>query len=278
MIILGISTTLMLGTSFAHDCNLVIGKNIESTISNTTILNKYINVRPTEAVYQWLINLKAYCCNQNLIECSDSEIQNLPSKNYPESAYFFDHLLDIAMRRLDGIATMNYNLEPDPTALERRTYITNVANDPLWSQASTIETQYATYRKTKNIWNDILKNYNNINLVTLADKYNALCIITKDLYEDINIHSDIIIGFKGSQKSFFSKCENITKERVKRENAYVKILMAQKTTKLLENTTQAYTKKHFVEEKMMALRKLIEKVADTFKTIVKQAPVAKECN
>lgn len=272
------SISLAIGASFGHDCNLVQGENLAATANNTVVNKKYEKVRPAEAIQQTLINLKAYCCNQHLIQCSDQEIDNLPAKNYPESAYIFDHLLDTAMRRLDGIASTNYQLQPDPMAQQRRTYITQVAEDPLGAQASTIQEQYTNYRKIKNIGNDILKNYNNLQLVTLADKYNNLCEITKNMYQDMRIHTDIIIGSKSDKNSFFNKCEKIVEERVTRETTYVKILMAQKTTKLLENTTQAYTKKHFVEDKMTALRKLIEKVASTFKTIVKQAPVAQQCN
>lgn len=40
-------------------------------------------------------------------------------------------------------------------------------------------------------------------------------------------------------------------ERVKRENGYVKILMVQKSNQLFDESMKAYTKKHFVEEKLM---------------------------
>ncbi|HBB03417.1 TPA: hypothetical protein DCZ39_00725 [Patescibacteria group bacterium] len=67
-------------------------------------------------------------------------------------------------------------------------------------------------------------------------------------------------------------------ERIKRENAYVKMLMIQKSNQLFDETTKAYTKKHFVEEKLMGLRNIIANVKDAFKTIVQQAPASKMCS
>lgn len=68
------------------------------------------------------------------------------------------------------------------------------------------------------------------------------------------------------------------RERVKRETGYVKILMVQKSNQLLDETTKAYTKKYFIQEKMMALWNIIAKVKDAFQTIVQQAAAAKTCS
>lgn len=54
--------------------------------------------------------------------------------------------------------------------------------------------------------------------------------------------------------------------------------MVKKSSQLLDETTKAYTKKYFVEEKLMSLRNLISKVRDMFKTIVQQAPASKSCS
>lgn len=70
----------------------------------------------------------------------------------------------------------------------------------------------------------------------------------------------------------------MVKERVKRETGYIKILMVQKSNQLFTEATKAYTKKYFVEEKLMALWTLIDKVKDVFTTIVQQAPASKMCS
>ncbi len=66
--------------------------------------------------------------------------------------------------------------------------------------------------------------------------------------------------------------------RVSRETEYVKLLMIKKSTQTLDETTKAYTRKYFVEEKLMALRNLISKVKDTFQTVVQQAAASKSCS
>ena len=70
----------------------------------------------------------------------------------------------------------------------------------------------------------------------------------------------------------------MVQDRVKRENSYVKMLMVKKSNQLFDETTQAYTKKYFVEERIAALWNLIAKVKDTFKTIVQQAAASKTCS
>jgi len=139
--------TAMVGGVFAHDCDLVVGKNIEGTLSNyTTNYAKYLTVIPATAFKQALLNLKAYCCSQIVpTSCTQAEKNILPSL-YPESAYFFDDLVDVTMRRLDGIPTLAYGLDVDPTGLARRTYITQAADDPTGVQAMTIEKTYTEYR------------------------------------------------------------------------------------------------------------------------------------
>ena len=51
------------------------------------------------------------------------------AKNYPDSTYLYDQLLDVAMRRLDGNNNLAYKLDVDPTGKTRRDFITNAAQD-----------------------------------------------------------------------------------------------------------------------------------------------------
>lgn len=274
---------------FAHDCDLVVGKNLDEVVNNYNInYNIYSWALPIEAFKQALINLKAYCCSQVVQDSCSAEIKkNLPTL-YPESAYFFDHLIDVSMRRLDGATELAYNLAPDSTATERREAIMKMANNPTGVPARDIEKLYTGYRTLHDIKYDAenfsktLANYNKNDLATfsLADKYGTLCAILKSLYDGIksNAQDKLTIGWYLDKRSFFNGCQNLVKERVERENGYVKILMVQKSNQLFNETMQAYTKKHFVEDKLMALRTLINKVKDMFQTIVQQAPASKSCS
>ncbi|MEI7918858.1 MAG: hypothetical protein WCH65_01225 [bacterium] len=269
------------GSVFADDCNLILTGNL-GEIKNYESFG-YSKVVPKEALTQALTNLKAYCCTRVVPSlCSKEEKNNLP-KLYPKSAYFFDQLLDVTMRRLDGVQNLAYGLPPDPAGKQRREYITKVANDPNGAQAIAIETTYKTYRKihpeyTKDS-KKIADKYDGINSETLSlgDKYNTLCTLIKNVYEETQ-NNTTIIGGKYENNSFYNKCENLVVDRVSKENSYVKLLMIKKSSQLMDEATKAYTKKYFVEEKLMALRNLIAKVKDTFKTIVQQAAASKSCS
>jgi len=66
--------------------------------------------------------------------------------------------------------------------------------------------------------------------------------------------------------------------RVERENAYTRIIMIDQSSQVLGKVTKAYTKKYFIEEKLMGLWNLITNVKYLFQTIVQQAAVSKSCN
>lgn len=179
-----ITSIATIGGAFANDCTIVDGIGIESTAN--AYGKTYINVLPAEAFKQALINMKAYCCTKpDLLTCTQSEKDNA-SKFYPKSEIFFDHLLDIAMRRLDGDKKLAYGLDPDPTALERRTKITEIANSANGTPANTIEGIYTGYRTIHTYPIDtVINNYNkNVATISLGDKYNTICELVKKIYEE----------------------------------------------------------------------------------------------
>lgn len=240
------------------------------------------NTEFAESIEQAFINLKAYCCAQKVIACTDEEKAILPKNAYPKSPYFFDQLFDVTMRRLDGVQSLAYGLEPDPTGKARREYTDQVAKDPNGAQAKTIEATYKEYR-TLHIWatkdlNTVAKNFfaKNNETLSLGDKYNKVCPLMKSFYEMIQSQPTIIWG-KFETNSFFRKCDNLVSQRVSKESSYVKVLMITKSTQLLDETMKAYTRTYFVEEKLMNLWSLVNKVKDTFKTIVQQAAASKSC-
>lgn len=183
-----------------NDCNLVANKKYDDSMQMYSVLEgKYQNVIPKTAYEKALIHLKAYCCNQKQILCSKEETDSLPKeKTYPASPYLFDHLIDITMRRLDGIQELVYGLDVDPAGLARRNLITKAANEINGEQAKTIKKEYTAYwtlhkKTTKNLtW--VTTNYNSENSdnFSLGDKYNSLCKIIKTIYEDIQDNKTII--------------------------------------------------------------------------------------
>ena len=263
---------------FGNDCNIVEYSGIDNTV-NVYGTSKYIDILPTIWLKQALINLKAYCCTRpNFMDCPEKG--NVPTAYYPQSENFFIQLFDVAMRRLDGITWLVYNISPDPTALERRTKITAIANSATGVQAKAIEDMYKQYwtwhkyaEEYRNI-DTIIKGYNkNIATVSLKDKYDTICRLVNDIYKTIAKTQNTVV-----ENNILAECNKKVADREAREVGYVKILMVQKSNQLLDETTKAYTKTYFIQEKLMALWNLIAKVKDMFQTIVQQAPASKTCS
>lgn len=277
----------MIGSVFAddtlNDCNIVTETNFNGT-QWLFELTSYTNVVPVDAFNIAIIHLQAYCCNEKKILCSDTLKNKLPTeKNYPQSPYLFDHLIDVTMRRLDGIPELAYGLPPDKAGEARRKTITKFANNTNGEHAETIKDTFTSYRTlNKKNTKDLEKvkerfGGENIEGFSLADRYNTVCKLMKGIYEEIQ-DKKTEIGGEFEDNSFFKKCKNMVKERVDREQGYTKLIIVKQSSQLLNKTTEAYTQTYFVEEKLMWLWKLISNVKDLFETIVQQAPTSKSCS
>ncbi len=274
-LIIGIAA---IGTALANDCPIVRGTegiNGKISVYESNENKDFLLVLPSTGVKQALTNLKAYCCSRPmLLICSDEEKNNLPKQYYPESDSLFDHLVDVAMRRLDGVTGLAYNLVPDPTGLEWRGKITEIAKSATGAQAGEIKKLFIDYRTLHDKFDTIKKNYNkNIATVSLGDKYKETCKLMREIYEKLGFDTKSHIS-----DSSMIRCENIIQNRINREWLNTKILMIQKANQLLDEGIKAYTQKHFVQEKMMALRNIVTRMQDVFKTMVQQAPASKTCN
>jgi hypothetical protein len=109
--------------------------------------------------------------------------------------------------------------------------------------------------------------------VSLGDKYDTICELMIKIYDTVANTNKTLIS-----KNFLKSCEIIARDRVNREVGYTKIIMVQKSNQLFDEGTKAYTKKHFVQEKLMSLWNLIVKVQDLFQTIIQQSPASKTCS
>lgn len=138
-----ITSILLAGGVFAHDCDLVTKKeSTEITVQKYASFD-YKGVIPREALQKALSNLRSYCCTQKIIACEKGEAME---EYYPKSPFLFDHILDVTMRRLDGVQNLAYGLEPDKAGKARRDYMIAVASNPNGEMAKTISETYADYR------------------------------------------------------------------------------------------------------------------------------------
>lgn len=115
----------------ANDCHLFTKTSmraIEGTLfENSTKENPALTTLTMEGLHRALINLKTHCCASNILNnnpemlASCEKDKNLLTEktNYPQSSFLFDHIIDVAIRRL--VVDGNYGDVPlDPKAQTRR--------------------------------------------------------------------------------------------------------------------------------------------------------------
>ncbi|MBU0626190.1 hypothetical protein KKG31_07760 [Patescibacteria group bacterium] len=67
-------------------------------------------------------------------------------------------------------------------------------------------------------------------------------------------------------------------QRLRKENTLVKTVIIEQSSKILMENINQSINKHFVQDKLAKLQTTIINIRDLFATIVKQAPVSKQCS
>lgn len=278
-----ISMTIRSGPLWAHDCGLIAN---ELDISNPKTYTSFTNnfkesniewVVPAAAISQALVNLKKACCMSSVINKNEPFCKAFKQgKNYPDSIFLFDHLIDIGLRRLDGKQELVYGLSPDSKAADRRTFITQAAEDKDGTSAQIILDRRKTDRTRTQIYVDhrsavqfkeIIEQYGQS---TVADRYGSVC----------NIISIVSQGLNGGtiNDTVLKKCKKLVDQRVANEQRYVQNIMMKKSNELLYNVRQAYSNEYFIQNRMMALMATLDTMRGLFGTFVQQAPASKSCS
>jgi len=284
------------------DCNFV-RKNLSGTtglIANGGFVNPLNSdsIYPNEAYFRALYNLKAYCCDNHLIDLKSCEVdKNMFSDVYPESWFLYDHLVDVGLRRLDAENNLIYGLNPDSLGLERRNYINGVANNSDANFALSMSNEFKKYWNTENKdyigllyfdnW-DVFHNYNNIKLksivsdpiynsINLYQKYKELCGVAASIYLDES--EDNNMDKVSSIKWNFDNCQLLVSKRIQDEVLYTKTLIKKKSTALLKKSINAYAIEYYAKNRLLNLQETIFAISDLFLTVAKMAPEwTFECN
>ncbi len=265
---------------FANDCELITNSvditQTQAYQSFTTNIKGTINmegVLTSEAISRALINLKKACCTSQTINrwwyCEWFKEKT----KFPNSVYFFDHLVDIQLRRLDGESYLAYGEKVDQAGKERRTFIKWAAETKNWEiTAKEMTEQRGKYRKRKyvydKIWDkelqEIAENYTQF---TLADRYYITCdLVNKILSLGRNIRINEV---------YQKKCTTMIQQRVEKEKNYTNAVIMKKSNDLLHSTTRAYIQTYITENKTMTLLSLVNKIKSLFSTMVQQAATKK---
>lgn len=301
-----ISTILILSTIFwcvfayanDNDCKLlVIDKNSAYVaLENVKYKNAYKNVFSDEAIKQVFDNLRSFCCLQKDFTKYDNCTWVDTSRDFPYSAYLFDHMLDVYLRRLDAKQKdenwedLIYSLTPDPKWQEWREYISNIWNSKDWYVPADIVAQYKkawdsqeVFRsfsnditnKSRGDWeshiNNVLSKYPDL---TLWDRYYWACNIITYLY--LQLVDNIP---EATLKNRYTNCNTLVEKRITAEKNYTDAVIQWKWTLLLEKNMSTYLETYLFDNKMASLQDLVIKIRTLFTEINKWIEkLVKECN
>lgn len=214
---------------FPYDCQLwpeSLTERIKALIWTNEILDE-------EAVDMALNNLDIYCRTRNY---------KIPFlwwwQNVPESPYFYDHLADVAFRKLFWDDQTAYWLKLDEKWQKRREQVRKLSEDPNWTSSQRFLEAYATSRQpgtTK--W--------------LEYKYKSIC---NEIY---NVRLEFMTNYdKDKQSQFITLCNYKTNDIIRKEMTYLKTVMMWRSIKYMKDNINNYASKYFVKTRM---DKMIEK-------------------
>jgi hypothetical protein len=102
-----------------------------------------------------------------------------------------------------------------------------------------------------------------------------LCGIAASIYfqRDWSKNSD------SQLKGYFESCQTLVDRRISEETLYVKSLIQEKSTTLLQKSINAYTTEYFAKNRLLNLQEAVYTISDLFLTIAKMVPEGTfECN
>ncbi|MDR2540445.1 MAG: hypothetical protein LBD11_01335 [Candidatus Peribacteria bacterium] len=259
----------------------------------------YDNIIDKDSLNAAFLNLKANCCanaefkGENSNSCKQ-DVDYLPT-NTPKSYYLYDHLLDITMRRLDGIKNGNLNPQAqlDPLGQERRELITKIMEAEKGTTPGIITTFYEKYRtinsnnlligfeqdssKSANYYTTQmttgenkakLENYNNR---TLAERYKNVCNLVGYTYflfrGDTNAKA---VSDTKSRLLNGNRCTNLINMRLNVETIYVKNVTIQKSNQALTDTVKGYFT--YINTRLSDLQTLMQQSKISRTRVVKAIP------
>lgn len=283
-----IASIFMFGITIANDCNKVANDGS----GNIKIIKNWNNnkILPNEAIEKAAKNLQKFCCTENSLKndldyCSNSVDLNW---DFASSAYLYDHILDVSLRRLDAkIENENgenlmYWLTWDPKWKAWRDFITKHGNSYNWSVPIEIINEYKknweiknntikarNLEKNKDWWEKSFENYDER---TLWEKYAWIC--ETSVYTYLNLSSEFELP---KLIKAYENCKSLRDNRIKNEFDYTKSIIMQKGNKLLHINIGTYLDKYFSQDKMTELQQLIFNMKNIFnevtKAVIKLVPI-----
>lgn len=222
-------------------------------------------------------HLRSYCC----VEKPNLAVLSWKCDNlvlWAESPYWYDHLVDVGLRKLDAESLypwMSWDLQwsewrdfvKDTEAMKtpelfQKKYI------KYWAQSWTyLFSSYAGKNYTDSLRN-ILSWASQFNL---HDKYINHCFLAMIMYYTlVPNHIDIVADW------YYGRCLSMVKSRIRQETSLAIMISEYNAASLLVDGLTSYTKQ-FVQSRLMKLFDKLVAISSLFNTLAKQAPLSDTC-
>ncbi len=298
IIILGLTIFLWVTYSSAHECHIFTDtslKTFQGTLFEaTTKGNPALEAISPEGLHRALINLKAHCCASNLLNnnatmlssCKKDAILLKERTNYPQSAFLFDQLLDVMMRRL-AIDGRFSDVPDDLKAQERRKKIDDIANQGSGVLPIQIGREYEKYWKLQSEF--LLPRYNGVSATEyqrvikkleeekkILSKYKERNLTTRyhNLCQNaIYLMTFLPIDFETKELALAQeKCSTLTQQTIDNEAQYLHHLIVQKSDLLLAQTMKNYAEEYLNTTRTEQLQRKLSQMVSNLLWVMRMIP------
>ncbi len=246
--------------TFADDCNNI-------GLSWDTLWNYFSLYFSSSDLEIARSHLKSYC-------------EKKSDYTYIQSTYWYDHILDVMLRKLDAREASLYSeLAPDEQWLAWVKFITDVENI---KNPEKIREEYKKYRTISTtlpvVSSESQRNLSFLSLqntasLSLIDKYINSCFLSLMIYYKwlgISSPKDIVID------GDYDRCMVLIKKRIAQETDYATSISQYGAADMLLSSWDAYTNQ-FIQNRLMKLFDKISQISLLFNSFKKQAPLVNEC-
>lgn len=207
-----------------------------------------------------------YCCQVDINE--DTCAWKLDGKHYfPESPYLFDHIINIGMRKFNGIQEHCDTLGIDCTTRDGKVLFKERREE---SQKLAEETDGVPpsqlYELFKKYWWDVTTFAKQDSVNQIANAYYTMC------YEAVQIRKSIKsnLGDGINQEDAWTQwCHQLVQKRYLEESSYVQSLMVDKWVQYLYENMRSYLQTYFVDTRMNAFVDKFGKLDACFNMVLK---------
>jgi len=195
-------------------------------------------------------NLESFCeCVLNNAWCSYTR--------WPMTPYFFEHLIDVSFRKIDGISNLSY-VWVDSDWQKRREFLEKKIVEEIWKVSpQQLQDEFQKY------WN-----FEDYEKWILTKKYNDVC---KDIEKIYNSFRNVSYG-KLSVWTNIAKevCNIVKKDRFVKEYNLIKSFMIYKWAELVEAKYRYYLIDQFLKRDFNRLFEIYTQMLGYFRMVVQQ--------